>query len=171
MIVEASADVAISIETLGQEIAPKEIVTPIELQEELSVYIELLEPSEVTVALATLEELTEIIQSTQEHIETVHGVLPPVERIEQLLRQLLESLGEEAVETIMHAWLTPELLTQLVESDKLLIDQFNYIGTHEYKSNSIISMSTKLLKLIKKTVGPHVHIGKYVLSASLANGI
>jgi hypothetical protein len=173
LVIEVPADVPVLNETLAENIVQQETASPVELEEELSAYIQLLQPSKAETARATLDELVEAVKLIQENVRSDSvEVIVPTEKIEQLFAQLLESLGldygEETVRGIMQTLLSPEILEELAEEEQLSIDQLNYMGTREYKSNSVISMFTSLIQLIKDKVEPYLRIGRYALSASLA---
>jgi hypothetical protein len=171
-IMAETLDVNMISKVLDEEITTQEIFIAVDLQEELGAYIQLLEPNKAETAQITLVELVKAIQDVRELEEPdTEEIIVTTEEIKQLLTQVLELLGlddnEQTVKKIMQTLLSPAILEELNEKKQLTIDQLNYMGTREHTSNSIISIFTSLLQMIKDKVKPHLRIGSCALSASL----
>jgi hypothetical protein len=151
----------------------QDTLSTIELQDDLNLYIKSLETNVTEAVQATLNELVDVLRLDQDDVgQAPHELIKAMEKIEQLVTQLLETLDlnhdAEAVKSMLESILTGELLEILHSDQELSIDQLNYLGTNEYKSKSVDSIFTRLLSLIADKFEPFLVIGKYALSASLA---
>ncbi len=161
-------------ESNANDISLVETPTNIELPGELNTYVETLEPTRATAVKATLGELVAIMQARPAESEAITGMKEddtPV-KIEQLFTQLLESLNLDHDEATTAKFLqilrSPTALEEFVEKQQLSIDQLNRLGTREYRTDSIVTIFTDLIQMIKNKIESHLHIGRCALSASLA---
>jgi hypothetical protein len=144
-----------------------------EARVELNTYTETIESERAEVTEMIHQTLVEVLEASQIAIENGEEISErDVKKIEHLFVETPESLNldyqDETVKKIVQDLFSPEIIAKITEEYELSIDQLNYLGTREYKTNSVASPLTSLVGMIKKKIESHLRLGKYVLSASMA---
>ena len=161
---------AVPLEVAEEVLTISETATSQGFEKKFSLYLESLEPEQVEVTKNVIEELRDVLKESQQLPEETSG--EERERTDQMLEelciQLFESLGieydEEIIMQFIQSITAQESLSNAnIESDKLSIDELNYLGTREYKPFGSSSLLGGLAQYIKQKMQSHLILGRYAL--------
>jgi len=135
-----------------------------------SLHLESLEPTQVEFIKNVIEELSVALKESQDLTEetTSQEKESIDQKLEELCRQLFESLGiecdEEVIKQFIQGITARESLSNVkIESAELSVDKLNYLGTREYKPLGGASLLGSLTQFIKQKMQPHLILGRYAL--------